>query len=143
MTSLVPSPLASNQSTSPTSSLASRRLKSKRSRTGRGAASVGCAPPTPRLPVTGSRSQASPSFTARKREYRDSGTGSATTRSARPAGSTTMAAARLVAVAVTVAVLPVPSLCPASWCAALASPIGRPPGSGANGDGVDAASGTR
>ena len=64
-TSRVPSPLTSNQSSSPTSSVTSRLRRSNRSRTGRGASSSGLAAPSPSTPATGSRSQASPPFTAR------------------------------------------------------------------------------
>ena len=68
MTSTLPSPLASNQSSRVGQLGAPLLPRSKCSRLGRGASSSRVTPPSPRFPVTGSLSQTSPPLTARSEE---------------------------------------------------------------------------
>src|SRR5580700_5721364 len=156
ITSFVPSPLASNQSAALASSVTARLAKSKRSSVGRGPSSSGAAPPSPSSPFSGSRSQASPPFTARSRAYRDSGTGSVTTRPARPSVSTTTGAVPAAplslppspsAALVSPDELPPPGELPAVSSPAFSLPsstlAGRPASSGPNGDVAAACSGSR
>jgi hypothetical protein len=99
--------------------------------------------PSPSSPATGFCSQARPPFTACSEEYRDSGTGSATIRSAIPAVSTVTGGTFGLAAASAFGSSPESGPESPESESPASSPAGRPPGCGPNGDSVAAASGTR
>lgn len=123
ITRRVPSPLTQTSSMSSASTVDVPVARFRRSSTGRGVSASKLARSSPSTPCSGLRSHTRPPLAATSEEYRAAGTGTGTTRSARPSGSTTT----------------VTSSTSGPFSSGV---LARPCAVGANGDGVLAASGS-
>ncbi len=140
-TSLVPSPLTAYPSTSETSSSALRRVKSKRSRAGRGWPSSSEAAMSPSSPSSGTRVHSTPSLVACRPPNWPPATGNGMIRSPRPSRSTRVTGGACSPSSLAAAAPSLASLPP--FASSGSPPAGRPARCGPNGDGVSAASVSR